>query len=123
MFSYIRNIAVRASGRVVFIADWNNGLIAVDSTSGCKVWQYNAGDLVHATGVCTDGCGSVFVCGLNSHNVLHFNETGERLGEIVSQTDEVVRPLSVCFDKTKSTLVVAKLDGRNALLRFSLART
>ena len=101
----------------------HNGLIAVDSASGCKVWQYNAGDLVNASGVCTDGCGSVFVCGYNSHNVLQFNETGERLGEIVSQTDGVVYPLSVCFDKTKSTLVVEKQDGRNALLRFSLART
>ena len=123
MFSHIYNIAVSASGRVVFIADGNNGLIAVDSTSGCKVWQYNAGDLVNASGVCIDGCGSVFVCGSDSHNVLQFNETGERLGEIVSQTDGVVYPLSVCFDKTKSTLVVAKQDGRNALLRFSLART
>ena len=97
-------------------------MIAVDIASGCKVWQYNAGDLVNASGVCTDGCGSVFVCGCDSHNVLQFNETGERLGERYSQTDGVVRPLSVCFDKTKSTLVVAKEAERNALLRFTLTR-
>jgi len=60
---------------------------------------------------------------INSQNVLQFNETGERLGEIVSQTDGVVCPFSVFFDKTKSTLVVATEDERNALLRFSLART
>ena len=97
-------------------------MIAIEKTTGREVWQYNADYLETVIDVCIDGCGSVFVCGYISNNVLQFNETGERLGEIVSQTDGVVRPLSVCFDTTRSTLVVTKDKERNELMRYSLTR-
>jgi len=83
LFSNIYNLAVSASGRKLFVADTNNGVVAVDSKTGRKVWQYKADDLVNASDVCIDGRGSVFICGGNSHNVLEFSEEGERLGETV----------------------------------------
>ena len=122
LFYNIYDIAISACGHLLFVADWYNGLLAVDSTTGRKVWQYNEGDLVNATGVCIDGCGSVFVCGYYSHNVLQFIEDGEKLGEVVKQTDGILNPESLCFDKSRSTLVFTKCDESNGLLRFTLTR-
>lgn len=119
MFSDIRNIAVNDSGRVLFVADWNKGLIAVKEETGRRMWWYTEDDLVNATGVCVDEIGGVFVCGYNSHNVLQFNESGQKIGEIVTRTCGIARPCSVCFVRGSSTLVVTQW-GNNAFMQYQL---
>ena len=115
LFTNIRNVAVSAGGDMLFVVDWFNGLIAVDSTTGRKVWHFKTDDIVNASGVCIDGRGSVFVCGFYSHNVLQLNEDGERLGETVNT---VTCPRALCFDTLRYTLVVAKDHERNELMKF-----
>ena len=124
LFSNIYNLAVSASGRKLFVADTNNGVVAVDSKTGRKVWQYKADDLVNASDVCTDGRGSVFICGGNSHNVLEFSEEGERLGETVRKEVGVTYPTTLCFDTAKSTLVVTMAFGSasSEVVRFTLTK-
>ena len=51
-------------------------------------------------------------------------KTGVRLGEIVSQTDGLIRPWSLWVDTTRSLLVVVKRSGStyNEMLKFTLKR-
>lgn len=109
-FSHINNMTVGLSGQTLFVADDNNGLVAVDIQSGNKLWHYTDDDLKRATGVCHDGNGSIFVCGWDSHNVLQITEKGEKVGEIIGKADGLTLPWALCFAPSSSTLFVSQ-DG------------
>lgn len=116
LFSYIHNMAVGEDGRLLFIADWQEGLVTVERRTGRMVWRYSEKDLRRATGVCVDGRGSVFVCGCFSDNIIQLSESGEKIGEIVIRAGGNAWPQSVCFDADLSNLVVT-LDGNVVLLK------
>lgn len=119
LFSDICNIVVSETGLVLFVADRAKGLVAVERKSGKQLWHYKGHDLKNATGVCVDGFGGVFVCGLYSNNVLQFSESGEKISEIVTQADGIEYPLSVCFETSTSTLVVTQ-DRNNIIMKYQL---
>lgn len=108
VFENVCSFALSESGRVLFVADSYLGLIALERESRRLLWCYKGADLVEASSVCVDGMGGVFVCGKYSHNVLQFSECGEKIGEIVTETDGIVQPISICFDTKTSTLVVTQ---------------
>ena len=72
IFSDARHVAVSSNGNI-HVADRNNGLTTVD-TQGQVLWKFSRDDLKEAYGVCTDCYGNVFVCGINSHNVLQLGQ-------------------------------------------------
>lgn len=119
LFFNIYNMAVCDSCRFLFVADYYKGLIAVDKRSGRQLWHYSGDDLVRAACVCLDGRGGLFVCGEGSNNILHFSESGEKIGEIVNGTDGIYNPESVCFISVTSTLVVTQY-ANNVALEYQL---
>lgn len=121
IFSGVYNIAVSQDGRTLYVTDWNRGLIAMDLKTGHLLWKHDGENLINAAGVCVDGKDSVFVCGVGSNNVLQFNKHGKQIEETVTKADGISCPLSVCFDQTKSQLVVSQGRGFNDVVVFVLA--
>lgn len=105
-FSWVVNIAVSGNGRLLYLADQERGLLAINTQNGNQVWQYNETPLKRATGVCQDGHGSVFVSGMDSHNVVQINECGKKLAEIATIANLVEKPISVCCLSDENGLII-----------------
>lgn len=112
LFSNIHNMTVSECESVLYVADSVGKLIAIDTKTGHKVWQYTAADLDGARGVCVDGRGSVFVCGYDSHNLLQISESGEKIVEVLTKIDGILYPRSVCFSRDRTELVVTSTDDK-----------
>lgn len=120
--SGIRNMAMSSNGCVLFVADWEDGLIAIDRTSGRQLWCYTGEDLQGAWGVCVDGQGSLFISGNRSHNVLQFSESGEKIGDLLTESDGLLKPWSISFAANTRTLVVTRgYPNGNSVDIFRLA--
>lgn len=121
-FSNIGSLGVSERGQMVFVADWDRGLVAAGSEDGRKLWHYTGDGLESVSGVCVDGRGGLFACGCNSHMILRFSENGEKIGKIVTRADGISWPRSICFAPSTSILVVTQDgDNKNSVAMFVLA--
>ena len=120
----ICDMVVSSDGRLLFVAVGHGGLLAVDRVSGEGVWRYDMGDLQDAVSVCIDGKGSLFVCGSDSHNVLQFLESGQKVGYVVSLAkDKIISPGTISFVPNTNTLVVShKYHYQNDLTFLKLSQ-
>lgn len=117
MFESARHLAVSAKGDLVYVADWYKGLVCVDKY-GVEMFRYLGHELKCCHGVATDGRGSVFVCGWGSNNVVQLQESGEVLGEVLTDRHGVHLPQSLCFDKKHKKLFVTTYS--NSILVYDL---
>lgn len=110
IFSESRDITVSDDGSKFHVADSRKGLITLN-IEGTVVWRYAGSELKGAYGVCTDGDGNLFVTGILSHNVMHMGQHGEKMGEIINASNGIQSPISVCFDKNSSKVLVTKIGN------------
>lgn len=103
---WISHISICENGSILYLADVIRGLKAIDAQTGDEVWQFKSKNIKSARGVCVDGLGRVFVCGQNSKNVLLISEKGKKVAEIITSTDGISEPKSVCFHSGQNELVV-----------------
>lgn len=115
IFSESRDIIVSDDGAKIHVADSRHGLISVDF-QGNVLWRYTGSELKGAYGVCTDGEGHLLVTGILSHNVILMSQNGEKMGAIIEESDGIKSPVSVCFDRHNSRVLVTK--NGNCLIAF-----
>ena len=115
IFSESRDITVSDDGAKIHVADSRKGLITLN-INGNVLWRYTGSELKGAYGVCTDGDGNLLVTGILSHNVMLMRQSGERIGSIISESEGIQSPVSVCFDQRNSRVLVTK--NGNFLIAF-----
>ena len=109
LFADIRSTCVSSDGKVLYVADKNKGLIAVDTENGIVIFKYSDARVNEVCGICLDSYGNIFICGWSSHNVLQINEHGEYTGETVSSMDTLNYPQALC---------ISRYSGRMCLFRW-----
>lgn len=112
LFSNIFNMVLSNDGQYLYVADKNDGVIAVNLKTGNDIWRYSANDIGRVCDVCVDGEGSLFVCGRSSQNVLQLDKTGQKTIEVVSSASGISFPKTICFDTNRNKLVVTQEDNK-----------
>ncbi|KAL4233505.1 hypothetical protein ACF0H5_008186 [Mactra antiquata] len=107
IFSESRDITVSDDGKKIHVADSRKGLVTL-SMEGKVLWKYTGSELTGAYGVCTDGDGTLLVTGILSHNVMQMGQNGDKVCEIIKQSDGLYSPISVCFDRKNFRVLVTK---------------
>ncbi|XP_053402250.1 uncharacterized protein LOC128557829 [Mercenaria mercenaria] len=102
IFSDTRRISVSTNRDCVYVADFNKGLITLD-TQGNYLSTFTDPDLVCPRGVCTDKRGNILVCGWGSSNIVQISEDSKTTLGIIKTKKH---PLSISFDPRRNTLAV-----------------
>ncbi|XP_045198830.2 uncharacterized protein LOC123553148 [Mercenaria mercenaria] len=104
LFSNIRHLAVSEDGSMIYVVDWDKGLIVLDS-NGDVVSTFNGPQLDGGSACYLTRTGSLLVSGFGSHNVLQFGHNGELIGE-VHKSDQSVYYEAVYCDQQMSKLIL-----------------
>jgi hypothetical protein len=109
-----QQIDVSASADRVFVADYNHGVVVLDS-QGNYLLILSDRNVKGCTGVCTDG-ENIFVSGLLSNNIVQFGQSYTTLGEVA----QIKNPWFLCFDNEKKKLIVVQEDHKNKITLLEL---
>ncbi|KAL4223658.1 hypothetical protein ACF0H5_017126 [Mactra antiquata] len=105
-----RYVTFNNSGTKMYVTDLDKGVVCFDS-NGRYLTTFTDAELQGARGACVDADGNVFVCGIDSHNVVQFNEDGIKIGVILKQQNGLHHPRSVCFHQGLNKLFVTMADS------------
>ncbi|XP_045163857.2 uncharacterized protein LOC123528190 [Mercenaria mercenaria] len=111
IFSECRMVVPSTIGDKVFVVDRDNGLITFDSFGNYES-TFTDPNLIQTTAVCADKRGNLFVCEVESLNIVQISEKPKRvIGVIVREVaenprDSYVRVSSICFDPNGNKLIV-----------------
>ncbi|WAR07350.1 hypothetical protein MAR_017308 [Mya arenaria] len=116
--SAVHNMAVSDNGGVIYVADANKGLFAIESGHGRVLWRVGTwAGLSRGRGVCLDGHGGLYVSGCDLHNVIHVTEEGRVNGE-VERKNGVCLPQALSYDRMSEKLIVAGKTNNVVALYF-----
>lgn len=113
IFQSNEHIAVSASVDSVFVADWHNGIVVLDS-QGNYISTHTDKRGAGYRGVCTDDR-NIFVAHYFSNNIVQFGHSYNILGEVGTAN----RPLSICFDQQTMSLIATQ-ESNNKVVIFKL---
>jgi hypothetical protein len=97
LFSCVQEIDLSDSMRGIVVVDGKKGIIILNNTYR-RIAGYCGPELHNAVSACTDGCGSIFVCGYSSHNILQVGYDGKKIGDVVEKSHGIQNLSSLCFD-------------------------
>ncbi|KAL4216438.1 hypothetical protein ACF0H5_024163 [Mactra antiquata] len=118
LFSNNRRITFSENGDKMYVCSWSQDVVCFDDVGNYQS-TFTDNDLSLTNGICVDGRGNIFVVGFGSHNVVQFNEDGEKIGVVIKQQDGLECPQSVCFHQELNRLFVT-LNGSDVLKMFEL---
>ncbi|XP_053390786.1 uncharacterized protein LOC128553636 [Mercenaria mercenaria] len=107
LFSNSRTVAFSDVDDKEFVASWGKGLVIIDG-QGKHCQTFTDSELDAASSVCTDRRGNLFVSGCSSNNVMQIGRDGKKMGVIVTSSDGLKCPLSLCFDTRQCKLVITQ---------------
>lgn len=107
LFSDINSLAVSEDGSHIYVADYHNGLIVLDS-NGEVLGKYNGSELKGAHSVYLTNNGGVLVSGRVSNNVLQFGRNGELVGEVLKSDGGDRGCRAVCCNRNMSNMIVGR---------------
>jgi hypothetical protein len=73
IFNSNKDISVSSDGKMIYVADYNKGLIVLDIEGNYKTTITDP-DFINPYGVCTDKRGNIFVCGWGQSKIVQINE-------------------------------------------------
>ncbi|XP_053396144.1 uncharacterized protein LOC128556158 [Mercenaria mercenaria] len=110
LFTMCRQIAFSDSGNKIYVGDKQNNVVTLNR-HGEHCSNFIDSDLVNGRGVCTDRKGNVFVCALESKNVMQIRQNGQKVGIVVKPSDGLIRPWSITFSPEMKTLFVTEFKN------------
>ncbi|XP_045157262.2 uncharacterized protein LOC123523677 [Mercenaria mercenaria] len=99
------SVKTNTDGSVVFVADYDNGVIALQ-LDGTLMWKYNDKKIIHGVSdiAVIDESDELYVCGQASYNIVKISKDG-RKAEVV--LDGIHFPSALCYDDFNGRLIVA----------------
>jgi WD40 repeat protein len=115
IFKYNRGISVSSDGKMIYVADFDKGLIVLDLEGNYKTTITDP-DFITLYGVCTDKRGNLFVCGWRQSKIVQINEkSAVKLGII----DNVCNGTSCSFCLKHNRLAVT-ISGSDTIEVYDL---
>ncbi|XP_053395202.1 uncharacterized protein LOC123524103 isoform X2 [Mercenaria mercenaria] len=112
-YPYFRGIAVSDDNERIYIAAGTDGLITIDN-KGNLLNTLSSAAFKDSMDVCVIGDGTVLVTDETSGCVYQVDYNGEKiLGTVVTRSDGIDKPASLCFDRRNNTLIAAFLYGND----------
>lgn len=99
------SLLLSPDGLVLYICACSDFLFAVNSQTLEFIWQCREG-FRYAADICSDGSGSLFVCGSSSTNIVQIRENGEVVRELVGEDDGLKKIIAVCYDPLIGRMIV-----------------
>ncbi|XP_045173870.2 uncharacterized protein LOC123535322 [Mercenaria mercenaria] len=113
LFSDVWALAVNKPGDRIYVADKDNGVIAINK-DGALLWAFEDTTCSDATGICLDEMfHNVLVLGYASDNVTQIGQTGKKVGQVVKQINGLNYPTAMCYEWKSDTLIIANNFGSN----------
>ncbi|XP_053376605.1 uncharacterized protein LOC128547598 [Mercenaria mercenaria] len=103
--SSITHMSMKYDGSNIVLAENKKGLVKLNR-QGEKTSEFSDPCLKFAFGVCGSTSGDLFVCCKDSNNVVQFDKDGERIKEILTETDGIKSPVSVTFLNAPKRLIL-----------------
>ncbi|XP_052225498.1 uncharacterized protein LOC127841033 isoform X1 [Dreissena polymorpha] len=101
--------AVSPTGDRLYITNWHNDKLLTLARDGTLLATYSDPALEGPSGLHVTPAGQVLVCGGWSHTVLQVGWEGEsKLATLATRKDGVLRPWSVCYSSTTSSIIVGQ---------------
>ncbi|XP_045203967.2 uncharacterized protein LOC123556932 [Mercenaria mercenaria] len=112
-------ITVTDDGQHLLVTSWSSSKITMLDLTGNVVNTFSNRDLTAPNGICTDGKGQVFICGITSNTVVQLEPKQQKIDVILGEKDDIKKPFQICLDRKQSRILVS-CDESSYLLVFSL---
>ena len=119
IFSSPKDIAINSDGSRIYVSDRYKGVIAL-SKSGKVKFVFKDHSLKTAFGICTNQKDELFVTGYDSNNVVHIGPNGKILGEVLSCSDGIDKPISMCCHENPTSRLLITTELNNVLRVYEL---
>jgi DNA-binding beta-propeller fold protein YncE len=107
LFKRNRDISLGSDGNMIYVADFDKGLIVLDIEGNYKTTITDP-DFINLVGVCTDKRGNIFVCGWGDSKIVQINEKADVK---LCVLDNVLRGLSCSFNLKHNRLEVTTYNS------------
>ncbi|XP_045184494.2 E3 ubiquitin-protein ligase TRIM71-like [Mercenaria mercenaria] len=112
-------ITVTDDGQHLLVTSYPSDNITMMDLTGNVVNTFSNRDLKQPSGICTDGKGQVFICGISSNTVVQLEPKQQKIDVILGMKDGIDNPCAIYYDRKQSSVLVSCFKS-NQLLVFSL---
>ena len=84
-FNSLQYITVNPNTSILYVTDWEEGVVAL-TTKGEFLTRISPRKLRNPQGIASDCYGQIYVCGVNSHNLLQISADGRETVELLSSS-------------------------------------
>ncbi|KAH3750258.1 uncharacterized protein LOC127847675 [Dreissena polymorpha] len=109
--------AMSPSGDKIFVTNSAQGKVITLARDGTVICTFNDLELVWPRGIHVTAQGQVLVCGHFSHIILQLDGEGKKkMAHLVTWSDGLFDPMSVCYNRSSSSIIVGQKDCDNILV-------
>ncbi|KAH3794006.1 hypothetical protein DPMN_147535 [Dreissena polymorpha] len=109
--------AVSPSGDKIFVTNNTDDKVLTLARDGTLLHTFTDPDLQDPEGIHVTDLGQVLVCGFDSKTILHLDGEGKKkLATLARMSDGLDRSWSVCFKRSKASLIVGQADSNNIVV-------
>jgi hypothetical protein len=101
----MRSVAVSNDASVVYVTDFKKQVLVTIKGTDCEIHNFG---LIAPEGVCWSNRSHVYVCGMNSNNVVRISKDGKRKeGTVWRDANRKRQPRAVCLVKRDTVLLIS----------------
>ena len=109
--------AMSPSGDKIFVTNSDRDKVITLARDGTVICTFTDPDLVRPRGIHVTAQGQVLVCGCASGNILQLDGEGKKkLATLATRSDGLYYPLSVCYNRRSSSIIVGQADDADILV-------
>ncbi|CAC5385485.1 unnamed protein product [Mytilus coruscus] len=101
----------------IFYTDVDKNIVHCCSLKGEELWRFKSDSITYPYGVAVDNDNNVYVVGFDSLNLTIIQKDGKDSKTLLTESDGLVNPTSLYYDKEKRTLLIFNLRGKVALYK------
>ena len=109
---------VITSGDIIYHTNHTSNTISCHKINGDKLWEFQDVAIIrgpHAVAVDRDF--NVYVASLENNSVVMISPDGKRCRTVLGESDGIIQPTAICFDKVKNNFVVCNHNGTGFLYK------
>ncbi|CAC5404509.1 unnamed protein product [Mytilus coruscus] len=95
----------------IFYTDYATSNVHCCLINGEEFWQFGSKNILRPRGLAVDNHNNVYVVGFGSNNLTIIQNDGKNSRTLLTESDGLVNPRDVYYDKEKRTLLICNQDG------------